>query len=84
MAKENQDIDGLDKEEFLKALGRQIKKIREEKGLSAAEFGRRAFIERSHIARLETGGANPTATTLITICNALEIQLEDLFRDFRH
>lgn len=80
---ENQEhIDDFNKDEFLKALGQQIKSIREKKGLSAAEFGRRAFMERSHVARLESGGTNPTSTTLKTICNALEIEMEDLFRGF--
>ena len=83
MSNNNANSDEFNKDEFLLALGQHIKKIRELKGLSAAEFGRRAFMERSHVARLESGGTNPTSTTLKTICNALEIEMEDLFRDFR-
>lgn len=74
--------DDFDKEAFLKALGAHIKQIRESKGLSAAEFGRRMFMERSHVSRLEAGGTNPTSTTLKTICNAMEIKMEDLFKGF--
>jgi ribosome-binding protein aMBF1 (putative translation factor) len=76
--KENND--DFNREDFLKALGKHIKHLREQKGLSAAEFGRRAFMERSHVARLEGGRTNPTSTTLKTICNALDIELEDLFK----
>lgn len=83
MAQENEDIDRFDKDEFLKALGQQIKKIRQEKGIKAVDFAKKAYMERSHIARLEAGGTNPTATTLNLICKALEIELEELFKDFR-
>jgi transcriptional regulator with XRE-family HTH domain len=83
MAQENEDIDKFDKEEFLKALGQQIKKIRQEKGMKASDFAKKAFMERSHIARLEAGGTNPTATTLNVISKALGVELEDLFKGFR-
>lgn len=73
----------VEKQEFLKALGQHIKKVRQEKGLSAAEFGRRAFMERSHVARLEGGNTNPTATTLQMVCKALDIEFEELFREFQ-
>lgn len=78
-----QELDENKKDDFLKALGQQIKKIREEKGIKAAEFGRRAFMERSHVARLEGGHTNPTATTLRLVCKALEIELDELFKDFK-
>jgi transcriptional regulator with XRE-family HTH domain len=76
------EVINTDRAEFLRALGLHIKRLRTEKGLSAAEFGRRAFMERSHVARLESGGTNPTATTMKVICEALEIELEDLFKGF--
>lgn len=79
---EHKQNSNFDKDEFLKALGKQIKSLRESKGLSAAEFARRAFMERSHVARLESGGTNPTSTTLKVICIALEIEMEDLFKGF--
>ena len=77
------ELDNSKKDEFLKSLGQQIKKIREEKGVKAAEFGRRAFMERSHVARLEAGNTNPTATTLSIVCKALEIELDELFKGFK-
>ncbi|CAG5087448.1 helix-turn-helix domain-containing protein [Parvicella tangerina] len=83
MQENKPNSDDFNKDEFLIELGRHIKSIREQKGLSAAEFGRRAFMERSHVARLEGGGTNPTSTTLKTICNALEIEMEDLFKRFK-
>jgi transcriptional regulator with XRE-family HTH domain len=75
-------IEEINKDAFLKALGLHIKQIREKKGITAAEFGRRAFMERSHVARLESGKTNPTALTLKIVCKALDIELEDLFKGF--
>lgn len=83
MIEETANSNEFDKDEFLLKLGNHIKAIREQKGLSAAEFGRRMNMERSHVARLEGGGTNPTSTTLKTICNALEIEMEDLFKGFK-
>ena len=84
MSTEDKGLSKIEKEEFLKALGLHIKQLREQKGWSAAEFGRQTDMERSHIARLETGGTNPTATTFKVICEAFEISFEELFAGFKH
>ena len=76
--------DILNKEEFLIALGNHIKQLRERKGLTAAEFARRTYMERSHIARLEKGKTNPTATTLIQLCMALNMNLNEFFNSFEY
>lgn len=73
----------FNKDEFLKSLGEQIKNVRLKKGYTAAKLGKITLIDRSHIARLEAGGTNPTSTTLKTICKALEIEMEDLFKGFK-
>lgn len=73
----------MSKEEFLKSLGEHIKQLREKKGFSAAEFARRTEMERSHIARIETGQTNPTSTTLKTLCDGLDIELEEFFAGFK-
>lgn len=80
MAKKNKDNNNS--EAFLKALGQHIKMKRVGKGLSAAEFARRADMERSHIARIETGNTNPTATTIKILCDALELTFEEFFDGF--
>ena len=82
MAQEQNNIDEFDKEAFLRALGQHIKQLREKKGVTSAEFGRRAIMERSHVARLEAGRTNPTAVTLKSVCKALDIEFEDLFKGF--
>lgn len=84
MLDQQTNIEEFDKEAFLKALGNRIKSLREEKGLTAVEFGRRMYMERSHVSRLEAGGTNPTSTTLKIVCDALKIEMAELFRDFQY
>lgn len=67
----------------LKELGLLIKKLRIEKGLTAVEFGYRCEMDKTNVNRIEKGNTNPTFLTLIRICKALEIDLKDLFEDFK-
>ncbi|NWJ49574.1 MAG: helix-turn-helix transcriptional regulator [Bacteroidetes bacterium] len=67
----------------LKELGLLIKKLRIDKGFTAVEFGYRCEMDKPNVSRLEKGNANPTFLTLIRICKALEIDLKDLFEDFK-
>ena len=71
-----------EKAEFQKALGSHLRKVRTEKGISAAELARLTFIEKPHITRLETGGSNPTSYTLKVIAEALGMSFEELFKGF--
>ena len=67
----------------LKDLGQLIKKLRTEKGLSIVEFGYLIEMDKPNVSRLENGNTNPTFLTLVRICKALEIELMDLFADFK-
>lgn len=78
------NIEEFDKDAFLKALGSHIRGLRKQKGLTAVEFGKRMFMERSHVSRLESGGTNPTSTTLKMVCDALEIDMAQLFKGFQY
>lgn len=71
------------REDFLKSFGENIKAKRLEKGISAADLARLVYMERSHIARLESGNTNPTATTIKLICDALGLTFEEFFKDFK-
>ena len=65
-------------EKFLKEFGKNLKKLRIEKGLSTREFAYEADIAHSSVGRLEAGLSNPTITTLIRIADALEVDLNKL------
>ena len=71
------------KDDFQKRLGQHIKKVRLSKGISAAQLSRLTEIDKPHISRLESGGTNPTATTIKAICDALDISFEELFKGFK-
>lgn len=72
-----------DKLKLQKQFGIHLVKLREAKGLTAAELGRVCFMERSSIARLETGRINPSLFVLKKLSLGLEIELEELFKGFK-
>ncbi len=78
----NEEFEKIEKAAFLKEFGEHIRQVRLNKGMSAAEFSRRAFMERSQVARIEMGRANPTIFTLKTICKALDMSLTELMDGF--
>jgi putative transcriptional regulator len=68
----------LDKEAFLKALGKHIIELRTEKGISQAELSRLCFKDPQSIERVENGKTNPSIYYLQEIANALNIPLSQL------
>lgn len=73
---------GLTKAEsdFLKRIGRNIKSIREKKGVSQTELADLCGFERSTTNRIESGGSNVTAKTLLKIAKALNVPVADLVK----
>lgn len=65
-------------ERILKDFGKNLKKLREAKGLSTRQFAYDADISHSSVGRLEAGLSNPTLTTLIKIASALDADLDQL------
>jgi len=60
-------------------LGKEIIKIRKEKGLSQENLAFEAHVDRSCLALIEESKINPTLKTLLKISQALKIKLSDLF-----
>ena len=65
-------------EKFLKEFGKNLKKLRTEKGFSTRKFADEADIAHSAVGRLESGQSNPTITTLLRIADALQVDLNKL------
>lgn len=59
-------------------LGRAIKEIRHERGLSQEELGHRAEIHPTWISHIESGRNNPAWGSVRRIAAALDIRLSDL------
>lgn len=58
-----------------KAIGDQVRRAREEAGLSLRELAIKADLSFNHIARIETGRYNVTIDTLSIIAEALGMEL---------
>lgn len=70
-------------QDFCRALGMHIRKLREERGISMRQFALMADIEYSRLAKLEHGRTNPTISTLINLAETLGITHQQLF-DFKY
>ena len=62
----------MNKEDLLIAIGRNIRKIREEKNISQAELAARCNYEKSNMSRIESGKTNLTIGTLLNIAKSLD------------
>lgn len=70
----------MDKIDFLKQLGNNVIKLREQKGWSQSELSRHCDKDRQSIERLENGKINPSAFYLKEIADGLGIPLEELLK----
>jgi transcriptional regulator with XRE-family HTH domain len=60
-------------------LGRQIRRLREEQGLSQEEFAGLANIDRAYYGGIERGERNLAALNIIKIAEALKVEVGKLF-----
>ncbi|WP_069164139.1 helix-turn-helix domain-containing protein [Nocardia altamirensis] len=60
------------------AIGGQIRRMREARGMSAAELARQSGISKATLSTLESGAGNPRIDTLSAIAVALRLPLGDL------
>ncbi len=65
--------------EYCKAFGTHLRKLREQKGIGMREFALIADIEYSQLSKIERGVTNPTISTVLTLADALEVQLSEFF-----
>lgn len=70
----------MEKSEILKKVGKRIKEVRLQKGISQADLvGRmQGEIDPTNISRIESGRTNPTVFTLFRLAEALEVDAKDL------
>ena len=59
-------------------LGNELRKAREEAGLSQEQVSFSAGIDRSYISLLENNKKSPTVELLIRLCDALGVSAADL------
>lgn len=74
-------IRGIDKD-GLTQLGLHIKELRKKKGVSQEQLAYTADVSLSQISRIETGKHNTSFSTLLSICKAFNITLDEFFDGF--
>jgi transcriptional regulator with XRE-family HTH domain len=63
---------------FYKRLGDNIITGRRKRRISQEQLALTSDVDRTYVARLEQGKANPTIKTLNKLCKTLKIRLEKL------
>src|SRR5260370_15298769 len=65
-------------EELASHLARNIKQLRDMRGLTQQQMAKLSGLPRATWGNLESGGANPTLSVLHKVATALQVSLEEL------
>ena len=60
-------------------MGKQIKTLRQVRGMSQEELSEKIFINSKYLSAIERGKANPTLAVLIRLADSLKVRVPDLF-----
>lgn len=63
-----------------KKLGQNIKRIREDKGMSQGDICRALNMDRGYMSRIESGQKNPTLANIEKIAKALGVSIDELLK----
>ena len=75
-------MSSMEKSDLLVLLGKRIKKLRIERGMSQVDLVARmqGNIDTTNISRIESGRTNPTIYSLYRLSEALEISMSELVK----
>ena len=62
-----------------KLLGKRIRQLREEKGLTLEKTAYEAGVSKGHLSDIENGKKSPSLLFLQTLADELEVEMFDLF-----
>lgn len=65
-------------EDVRKTVGRNVRRLREEAGLSQEKLAMEADLDRTYVSGVERGVRNPTVTVVARIAKALKTEPEKL------
>ncbi len=71
-------MDNINGNDFLKSFGKNLKKIREKKGISLRELAASCNVDHSNIGKIEKGEFNITLLTILELSRGLEIHPKKL------
>ena len=61
-------------------LGKNLKRIRTEKGITQGDIVRKIGVSRSFISNIENGKTNPTLSTISKLAKALRVSTDELLK----
>lgn len=61
-------------------LGRNLKRIRKEKGISQGDIVRSLGMDRAFISNIENGKTNPTLATIAKLAKAVGVPIDELMK----
>jgi transcriptional regulator with XRE-family HTH domain len=64
-------------------FGEKLRTIRERRGLTLKEVAERAGVSESLVSQIERNKVSPATDTLLSLADALDLDLEYLFADYR-
>ena len=70
----------IPKNKILITFGERVREIRREKGLSQEELSFKAGLHRTYIGMIERAEKNITLHKIEKMANALEVNINDLFK----
>jgi len=65
-------------DERMITFGKRVRKMRKTKGLSQERLAEMAGIDRSYMGNIERGEKNITLKKAYEICDALDVEIQDL------
>ncbi len=68
-----------DAELFKKTLGKQVARLRKEKGYTQAELSAAINKDYQSVSRIESGKINPSCFIIFQIAKALEVDISEFF-----
>lgn len=63
---------------LLRSLGKRVRELRKERGLSQEKLAELASMHENHVRRIEGGTANPSYVVLVKLARALKVTLPEL------
>lgn len=75
------DVQHKEEEIFLFQLGKRLRKIRVERGLSQEDLANDSDIPINQIGRIERAQINTTLLTIFKIAKALDIDIKEFFKE---
>lgn len=76
-----QDKKNLEKKNFAKKIGAEVRKAREARNLSQEELANNAGYYRTYVGHIETGTYSPSVHTVWRLAKAMDMKLSELLKN---